>query len=188
MNRLLKPLALAALLCCGSANAITSTFEGSTLNGPTFNRLLEDLTDLSSVGSAVRYSTWQFTVDLGGVYNFLSTADYDNFTFLYSAGFDPNQPLSGALVGNDDFTSTITSGFSFSLTAGTTYTFLTTGFGNLDAGMFVNSIDGPGVVVAIPEPGTMALISMGLLAVARGARRRRANGDAEASLEKPAFT
>ena len=55
-------------------------------------------------------------------------------------------------LGDDDFTNTAgMSGFTSVLTAGTSYFFITTGFGNSDDGAFSNSIIGPGRVI-LPGP------------------------------------
>ena len=139
-------------LLASTAQAGIITFTGDTTGGPTFNRLLEDLSAPSSVGTAVAYSAFNFSVTANGNYTFLSTATFDSFGFLYQSAFDPTTPSANALAGNDDLLGLTTSGFAHDLTAGTNYVYVNTGFGNSDFGVFSSTLGGPGTFVGIPGP------------------------------------
>lgn len=177
--------AAAAFACAASAQAVTVT--GDTTGGPTFNRALQGTppTGLSLVGTAVSYTTLNFTVSASGSYTFLSDSTaattggttWDNFAFLYQGSFNPAAALTNVLIGNDDNPTIGLAGFSFALTAGTNYVFVTTGFANTDFGPYSLSITGPGNVVIgnVPEPGAWAMMLGGLAGVAALARRRRGN-------------
>jgi len=172
----LSTLAFAALLgVTGAAQAATYNYTGNTTGAPTYTRSFFDFSGLSPSGANVNYQTLEFTVTASGSYNFLSAASggWDNFLFLYGPSFNPASPLVNGLVGNDDFGGSIgTSGFSFTLTAGSTYVAVTTGFeGGLDFGAYANSITGPGDVNVVPEPGTYGLMALGLAVVGFAARR-----------------
>ncbi|WP_052736557.1 PEP-CTERM sorting domain-containing protein [Aquincola tertiaricarbonis] len=169
-------LAVALALLAGSSQAAIVSLSGDTTGGPSFNRLLEDVSGLSSEGTSVRYAAYQFTVDAAGLYTFLTTANFDNMAFLYAGSFDATLPLAGALKGNDDLVSATTAGFSHALQAGGTYVYLTTGFANGDAGVFSTTIGGPGLIAAVPEPSTYALLALGLAAVGAVARRQGQRG------------
>ena len=115
------------------------------------------------------YDTVIFSVASAGTYSFLSTsttAGYDNYTFLYS-GYFTGSPLSGVLIGNDNLTSTSTSGFTYALTTGTMYTFLTTGLTNTSAGSFTD------IITLVPEPNTWAMVGAGFFALVAVQRLRR---------------
>jgi PEP-CTERM motif len=168
--------AVAVLVAAAPARAAIYTFTGDTTSGSTFNRLLEDLSDLSAVGTAVRYKVFAFSVSAPGDYTFITTtASYDPFTFLYSPTFAPATPLSNALAANDDLLGLTTSGFTFALSANTPYAFINTGFFNSDFGAFSTTIGGPGNIIpaVIPEPSGYALLALGLVAV--GLARRRSS-------------
>lgn len=154
-HRFLKSFALAALVCLAPASqADIVTHTGSTTPGSTYNRLLEDLSALSAVGTAVRYEPYSFSVSAAGTYSFLSTAKFDNFTFLYSPTLNAALPLVNAKVGNDDLLGLTTSGFSFDLTPGVNYVVVTTGFANSDFGAFSNTIGSPGASPSIWWPAS----------------------------------
>lgn len=152
------------------------TYSGTTVSGPTFNRPNANgssaPTTLSATATAVPYDIVIFSVATTGTYSFLSTSNtptYDNYTFLYS-GYFTGSPLSGVLIGNDNLTSTLTSGFNYTLTSGTMYSFLTTGATNASAGSFTDTI------TLVPEPNTWAMVGAGLagLMVVQRLRRRTA--------------
>lgn len=172
-------LAVSAMTLCGTASAVTFTYNGATTaSGPTFNRPLAGTppTSLSSVGTAVHYATLTFGVSVSGSYSFLESSTYDNFSILYLGSFLPGSPLTNALVANDDLSGIGNSGFTINLTTGSTYVFVATSFSNADVGAFTETITGPGNVVvagAVPEPSTYALMALGLAGIGVFARRRQ---------------
>jgi hypothetical protein len=166
-------LAAAAALVTVSSHATLATYTGDTTGGPTFNRPLEDLTALSGLGTAVSYDVVPIIVSLSGTYSFVTTGVFDTFTLLYSPSFDPATPLNNALVASDDLLGFNVSGFTQTLTAGTTYFHVVTGFGNANFGAFSVTIGGPGVITVVPEPSTYAMMGLGLLAVGGLIARRR---------------
>lgn len=151
-----------------------------TTGSQTFNRALSDFSGLSAVGTDVAYDVLAFSVSADGLYTFRSIAagyfrddGWDQFLFLYAGGFDAATPLTGGLAGNDDFDGIGSSGFDVALMVDTAYYLVTTGFGNEDSGKYLNVIRGPGEILpVIPEPGTYALLAMGLFAVTIAVRRR----------------
>ena len=147
------------------------------MNDPTFNRPLEDLSSLSTVGTAVRYDVLHFFVGTSGQYTFATTAMFDSFAVLYSPTFSAASPLGNALAANDDLLGVTTSGFAANLTAGTNYFYVITAFANNEMGAYSNTIGGPGVIAVIPEAGTYAMMALGL-AVLGIARRRMTPGTA----------
>lgn len=153
-------LALAAVLGASSgaqASVIGSySFAGDTTDGQTFNRPLDDLSGLSTVGTAVRYETFTFTAAFSNQFTITTTGEYDTFSLLYATAFDPADPLTNALAANDDLElfDFARSRIVFDLTAGSTYVLVTTGFGNFDFGAYS--------VTILPEPATYALIVLAL--------------------------
>ncbi len=162
----------------GAAHAATYSYTGNTTAGPTFNRPVTT-TDLSVVGTAVHYDAFTFSVNVSGVYSFVSNAEtYDNYTVLYDGAFNPAAPLINVAEINDDIGGTVgTSGFLTYLAAGSPYTYVNTGFENADAGKFSASITGDGNIAPVPEPESYAMLAagLGLLGVVR---RRQARGRA----------
>jgi hypothetical protein len=163
-------------------------YQGTTVDGPTFNRPVENGLNppntLSNTATAVAFSEFAFNVDQDGLYGFMSAGRdpefWDNYTVLYAGAFDPDNPLLNAVVANDDNPFVGFSGFSgleVDLTAGI-YTLVTTGFDNDDAGAFTNVIFGPAgsSISAVPEPSTLVLstlVAIGIGWTAVRARRRR---------------
>ncbi|WEF35779.1 FxDxF family PEP-CTERM protein [Pseudoduganella chitinolytica] len=154
-----------------SAQADIYTHTGDTTGGPTYNRPLEGLSDLSAIGTDVAYRTFNFNLSAMGEYTFLLTSDYDGFMFIYQDSFDAADPLTNALGGSDDLFGGTTSGFYGDLDAGN-YVLVFTGYANNDAGKFSVTIGGPGVITAVPEPATYMMLALGLAAVGYAQRRK----------------
>ncbi|MEO8938786.1 MAG: PEP-CTERM sorting domain-containing protein [Burkholderiaceae bacterium] len=154
---------------------LITTITGNTTAAATFDRPIQDLSMLSTTGTAVGYDTYKFRVSTSGAYSFLTTGGYDTFDFLYSPTLDPLNPLTGALIANDDLLTIGTSGFLYNLIAGVDYAFVTTGFDNASVGFHSTTIGGPGsvipIVAAVPEPEVIGLMTIGLVVL--GAMRRR---------------
>ncbi len=127
------------------------TFTGDTTNGPTFNRPqtqgyeggTNPPTALSTNGTAVPYNSQPFTISATGAYNIIGTQNFSGIEFLYQNNFDPNNPLTNLLSGNDPFPDEGNAGFTgINLTANTPYFLVTTGFDNTSSsyGTFTNTI------------------------------------------------
>ena len=159
----------------------TTNFSGTTAGQPTWNRPIANgaaaPVALSTFAQADPFSVFKFNVTTTGAYSLISAgvnpANWDNYAFLYQNAFDPTKPLANALLGNDDLTTTGTAGFTnVTLSAGTTYYFVTTGYDNTDFGDYTLKIQGVGLVV--PEPGAvwwLAAMLCGGLSLRRRALR-----------------
>lgn len=172
---------IACLAIVATSWADTVVVTGTTTGAPTWKRPVANAanppTSLSGFGTNVPYSVQQFSVGSAGTYVFQSTANFDNYTFLYQNSFNPLSQLTNVLIGNDDNPSIGLSGFSLNLVAGTQYFFITTGFANTDFGAFSNNFSGPGTITlggspsAVPEngPGMLlfGLAAAGLIVVRR---------------------
>ncbi len=181
----MRNLRIAALLAALIAPATTATaapfvFSGTTAGGPTWNRPLEDLADLSNIGTAVPFDVFGFMIDTTTTVSFVSvptTLDFDNFLLLYLGSFDAAMPLVNAVIASDDLSGVgVDAGFTIDLLAGTRYFLVTTGFENQDFGTFENTItprEGS-VVEAVPEPATLSMLTLGMAGLGARRWRRRA--------------
>lgn len=152
-------------------------FSGDTTGEPTWNRPTSPaFLSLSTLATATPYEVIPFFVSANGLYNISHIQDnWDGFVFLYEDSFDPSLPLVNGIAGDDDGNGGIgTSDFSASLTAGTQYYLVTTGFDNTEFGTYTGTISstaGIATIGLIPEPSSLSLLAAaGLFA----ARRRRA--------------
>jgi hypothetical protein len=167
--------ALAALAGQAQAVVVVGTI---ALTDPTFNRPISGTppTILSISGSAAHYDLIELAVSATGSYVFQNTAvgAWDNFSVLYQNAFNPALGLLNALVANDDNPGVGLSGFTITLTAGTSYKYIATAFSNSGVGDYSVSITGPGTITigAVPEPGTYAMMAMGVAGLLLAARRR----------------
>jgi hypothetical protein len=172
-----KPTLIALALCGALATTQSQavSFSGTTSGAATFDRAQAGTPPslLSPSATAVPYVATTFTVSASGTFQFFSIAlgGWNNFTFLYAAPFAAGSALTNALVGNDDYLNDTNniglSGFSYALTAGTSYVFVTTGYANTDSGAFTDSITGPGTVTLspVPEPDTRQTVALGLAVI-----------------------
>jgi hypothetical protein len=146
-SSLRSTLTLLALFALAPTAQGQFTYTGTTVGGPTWNRPIDNFddppTDLSGTGTAVPYHVETFTVSTSGIYDLssISTSDWDNYTFLYEGAFNAASPLTNVLLGNDDNVDIGVSGFlGVSLTTGQSYSLVTTGYENDDAGGFENAV------------------------------------------------
>ncbi|MBT9485938.1 MAG: PEP-CTERM sorting domain-containing protein [Rubrivivax sp.] len=168
-----------AVVLAGPASAFY--FKGDTTGSPTFDRSVADFSGMPAIGEDVAYDVFAFTVTADGVYKFGSLVSgylqdspaWDQYLFLYSGSFDPTAPMLNGVAGNDDFPDIGRSGFQTSLTAGTSYFLVTTGYEADDFGGYLNWIHGGTVVPGIPESSTYAMLALGLMGVAVAVRQRR---------------
>jgi hypothetical protein len=144
-----------------SAQAVTFTYNGTTVGGSVFNRPFPNFSSPPvAISNASPYSSFGFTVSAPDSYVFQSTANYDNFTVLYRNSFNPADSVFNAIIANDDNPIEGLSGFTTALNPGINYFLVTTGFDNLATGTFTNTIDGAGTVspitaTSVPEPATI---------------------------------
>jgi hypothetical protein len=172
----LTAITLSSAVASVAQAATFQVLAGDTTGAPTYNRALEDFSGLSAVGTNNPYSTYTFTVTVSADYIFNTTAAFDSFVFLYAGGFNPADATSNGVAGNDDLiygNSFFASGFEASLTVGTTYTYVVTGFAPTDFGAYSTTIAGPAATVAVPEVQTYLMMALGLTGLAVLRRRQR---------------
>jgi len=152
----------------------SASYSDTNVGGPEWMRPYADGTCCSSLGP-VRYHSQRFQVDASGAYDISSVQQdaWDGFIFVYHTSFDPLNQTINFVAGDDDGDGGIgTSDIDgLTLTAGTTYWLVTTGFANGDEGTFTNTVEGPGNIifgdpVTIPTLGEwgMAIFQLALLA------------------------
>ncbi len=129
-----------------SALLATVNYSASTVGGPSWSRPFANCTGSSSLGP-VNLHAQSFTVSVSGSYVISSSqTGWDGYLFVYQNAFNPASANTNCIAGNDDGpgglgTSEIP---AVSLTAGTTYIVVTTGFEIGQEGAFTNTISGPG--------------------------------------------
>lgn len=158
----------------------TTSFSGSNIGGPTFNRPVASGTSLSLSGTDVAYELIPFYVPTSGTYDIsvLSDFDLDLMLFLYGDSFDPSDALANFIAGVDSTFDGEEEAFLLTLTAGMQYYLVVTSFFNVgqlySEGTFTGEITGPGQAVlgVIPEPASISFLL--IPAMALGRRRRAA--------------
>jgi len=135
--------------------SVTATFEyvtysGTTQDAPTWQRLEAD-GSLSSSATDVPYSVQAFEVSSAGSYHVRSEQEFDGFLLLYGGSFDPADPVSGFIAGNDDGFSMRDSRVTADLASGTRYYVVTTGYQYTEYGSFTNRIIGPHAITLLGD-------------------------------------
>ena len=156
------------------SQAVTGfAYSTDTTNGPTFNRPqtagfeggTNPPTALSTNGTSVPYYSKSFTVDTTGLYNIIGSQNFAAVQYLYQTSFDPSNPLTNVINGNDPFPDEGTSSFiHVPLTANQPYFLVTTGFDNTSVGTFTNDLTAVPNPAAVPEPtalGGIVLAGLG---------------------------
>jgi hypothetical protein len=172
---------------------VTLTVPGTTAGRPTWHRLDQNGANPpavpATVGTAVPFDAVAFTVSATGFYSIKSVGIWDNYLFLHANGFNPANPQSGVVIGNDDFPSVGTAGFAnVTLYAGTTYFLVTTGFQNSHTGKYLLEITGPGRPEADPALDNWRLTWFGSKADSgNGANMNDYDQDGIANLPEFAF-
>lgn len=129
---------------------LQASLSGSTEGNPVWQRPEEGTppVTLSATATAVPYQAMSFRVDMDGRYYFWITpsGNFDAFCILYEELFNPENPLTNALVASDDYDSPAQSFAEADLFAGVDYFLVVTGHANADAGAYQTHIYGPGAV------------------------------------------
>ena len=150
----------------------------STATGLFWDRPIETGPSISTLGPVEYHLYGPFTVDVTGAYTILSTQDFDGYLHLYENAFDPTMQLVNLIAADDDGPGVFTSEIAgITLTAGTDYFLVTSGFQAGVGGNFTTSFSGPGNVICpsnapepvpIPTMGEWGLIILTLLLLITG--------------------
>jgi hypothetical protein len=155
---------------------------GNLTAAPTYNRPTPSGTQLSSIGTAVRYQAVPFYVDTATTYE-INTAynNFDGITFVHQGAFDPANPLASYLIGQDgqqDAAGDSDQIGNLPLLPNIQYYLVISGRTNGDFGTFTGTIDSATPLLSgnvslgvIPEPATLGVLIAG--AGAMLARRKR---------------
>jgi hypothetical protein len=174
-TRILRALGGALLLSAASV-VEAQTFSGNSAGGPTFVRRDQAAGNTcSATGSVtVRYSTVSFLSSVTGSYTFVATmTGLDPYLFLYAGPFNPSLPALNCIGADDDSGPGLNSQLTRSLTAGSTYTAVITGYGAADAGAWTLAATGPSALTVVPEAPQVLMLATGMLGLGVVVRRRR---------------
>ncbi len=190
MTRILKAIALASMFTFAAFAAADSvTYTGNTETSADGSWMHPDADFAMLDADTTLYSVQAFTVSEDGMYDISSAqgmndagTQFDGMIFVYANAFDPSNGLLNGIAADDDGPSGAGSSeiLDLSLTAGTTYYLVTTGFTSEDtvfgaaSGPFSNTISGDGdidLAAPVPLPAAVWLMISGLAGL--GLIRRR---------------
>lgn len=124
-------------------------YSGDTTGGLTYNRTNSICGSLAAAGGGVKYHSQPIWFDLAESYLFHSDQQkglpeqWDGYLFLYQDEFDPTNPLTNCIIGDDDAGSGA-SEFTRTVDTNRQYFIVTTGYSPSEEGAFSNSVTGPG--------------------------------------------
>jgi len=145
-----KSLLFSLLLLTAYFSLAQSVITGAiTTSDPTFDRPDEGAppTTLPVRGANVHYDVIPVTISATGLTTFACSSvdpNFDTFGFLYSpAGFDPTNPLSNVLVGDDDSGPGFNFAITYNFTTPGVYYLVVTTFKSLNRGVYsITSTEG----------------------------------------------
>jgi hypothetical protein len=147
-----KTLLICSLALCGYFSQAQSVINGTiTDSDPTFSRPVEGAppTAISTEGTNVHYDLIPVTITTPGLYTFVcnGSVNFDTFGFLYgTGGFDPANPLSNVLVGDDDSGPGVNFAITYNFTVPGVYYLVVCPFKNPSTGSYIITTAESGVL------------------------------------------